>query len=86
MEQIFELTPTADKENIPFTLEQAGEIVKDLLTSPEKKLTVEQWIQSNAQRGEEKLRNDCERLVGRFEDQGVRALRVLEGIVCVERP
>ena len=86
LEQIFENTPTADKENIPFTLEEAGERVKDLLTSPEKKLTVEQWIQSNAQRGEEKLRNDCERLVGKFEDQGVRALRVLEGIVCVERP
>ena len=86
LEQIFENTPTADKENIPFTLEEAGERVKDLLTSPEKKLTVEQWIQSNAQRGEEKLRNDCERLVGKFEDQGVRALRVLESIVCVERP
>ena len=85
LEQIFEMSPTADKENVPITLEEAGERVKDLLTSPEKKLTVEQWIQSNAQRGEEKLRNDCERLVGRFEDQGVRALRVLEGIVCVER-
>ena len=85
LEQIFETTPTADKENVRFTLEDAGERVKDLLTSPEKKLTVEQWIQSNAQRGEEKLRNDCERLVGKFEDQGVRALRVLEGIVCVDR-
>ena len=86
LEQIFETTPTTDKENMPFTLEEADERVKELLTSPEKKLTVEQWIQSNAQRGEEKLRNDCERLVGKFEDQGVRALRVLEGIVCVERP
>ena len=86
LEQIFEITPTVEKENIPFTLEEAGERVKEILTSPEKKLTVEQWIQSNAQRGEEKLRNDCERLVGKFEDQGVRALRVLEGIVCVERP
>ena len=85
LEQVFEITPSADKENMPFTLEEAGERVKDLLTSPEKKLTVEQWIQSNAQRGEEKLRNECERLVGKFEDQGVRALRVLEGIVCVER-
>ena len=86
LEHIFESTPTADKENIPFSLEEAGERVRDLLTSPEKKMTVEQWIQSNAQRGEEKLRNDCERLVGKFEDQGVRALRVLGGIVCVERP
>ena len=85
LEHIFEGTPTADKENSPFALEEAGGRVKSLLTSPEKKLSVEQWIQSNAQRGEEKLRNECERLVGKFEDQGVRALRVLEGIVCANR-
>ena len=86
LEHIFEGTPTADKENSPFRLGKAGEKVQSLLTSPEKKLTVEEWIQSNAQRGEEKLRNECERLVGKFEDQGVRALKVLEGIVCAERP
>ena len=85
LEHIFEGTPTADKENSPFALGEAGGRVKSLLTSPEKKLSVEQWIQSNAQRGEEKLRSECERLVGKFEDQGVRALRVLEGIVCAER-
>ncbi|CAD6588974.1 MAG: hypothetical protein ASARMPRED_003850 [Alectoria sarmentosa] len=85
MEHIFEGTPTADKENGPFAFGEAGKSAKILLTSPEKKLTVEQWIQSNAQRGEEKLRTECERLVGRFEDQGVRAMRVLEGIVCAER-
>ena len=83
VEHIFEATPVAGKEKSLSTL---GEGVKDLLTSSEKKLTVEQWIQFNAQRGEEKLRNECERLVGRFENQGVRALTVLEGIVCVERP
>ncbi len=86
MEHIFEGTPTADKENSPFAFGEAGKSMKSLLTSPEKKLTVEQWIQSNAQRGEERLRNECERLVGKFEDQGVRALRVLEGILCSERP
>ena len=85
MEHIFEGTPTADKENGPFAFGEAGGSARTLLTSPEKKLTVEQWIQSNAQRGEEKLRNECERLVGKFEDQGVRAMRVLEGIVCAER-
>lgn len=85
MEHIFEGTPTVGKENSPFAFEEAGKSAKSLLTSPEKKLTVEQWIQANAQRGEEKLRNECERLVGKFEDQGVRALRVLEGIVCAER-
>ena len=86
IEHILEGTPTADKENSPFASGGAGKRVKSLLASPEEKLTVEQWIQSNAQRGEEKLRNECERLVGKFEDQGVRALRVLEGIVCAERP
>lgn len=85
MEHIFERTPTADKENSPFAFGAAGKSIKSLLASPEKKLTVEQWIQSNAQKGERKLRNECERLVGKFEDQGVRALRVLEGIVCAER-
>lgn len=85
LEHIFEGTPTADKENSPFTFGEAGRNAEMLLTSPEKKLTVEQWVQFNAQRGEEKLRNECERLVGKFEHQGVRALRVLEGIVCAER-
>lgn len=84
LEQIFQGTPTADKENDPSAFGQLGKEGKNALTSPEKKLTVEQWIQFNAQRGEEKLRNECERLVGKFEDQGVRALRVLEGIACAE--
>ena len=86
VEHIFEGTPAAEKENDPFTTGKADQRLKSLLTSPEKKMTVEQWIQSNAQRGEEKLRGECERLVGKFEDQGVRALRVLEGIVCADRP
>lgn len=85
MEDIFGDSSTANKENSPFAFGQAGKKVQSLLTSPEKKFTVEQWIQANAQRGEEQLRNECERLVGKFEDQGVRALRVLEGIVCAER-
>lgn len=78
IDQVFNGTPDAEKENQPFA------IGANLLTSPEKKLTVEEWIKFKAQRGEERLRNDCERLVGRFEDQGVRALRTLEGIICVD--
>ena len=85
IERIFESTPAADKENSRFDFGMVGKGGKSLLASPERKLTVEQWIQSNAQKGEEKLRNECERLVGKFEEQGVRALRVLEGIVCSER-
>ena len=56
--------------------------MKDCLSSPEKKMTVEEWIQFNAENGEEDLRNECERLVGRFEGEGNRALRALEGVIC----
>ncbi len=58
--------------------------VTEALTSPEKKLTVEEWIRFNAQRSEDHLRDECERLVGRFEGEGVRALKTLEGILCAE--
>ena len=53
------------------------------LTSPEKKMSVEQWIMFNAQKAEERLKGECERLIGTFEGEGVRALRALEGIDCV---
>lgn len=79
-EKIFK-SPSADKENIP---EYTVDGFKQGLSSPEKKLTVEEWIRWNAKRGEEKLRADCERLMGRFEGEGVRALKTLEGIVCTE--
>lgn len=74
----------ADKENNPFTLKLAtnGEMVS--LTSPEKKLSLEEWIQFNAQKGEEQLRSECERVVGKFEGEGVRALKTLEGITCID--
>ena len=78
IDQILRDTPDVEKENQPFANNAK------LLTSPEKKLSVEEWIKFNAQRGEEKLRNDCERLVGKFEDQGVRALKTLEGIICID--
>ncbi|KAI4228355.1 MAG: hypothetical protein L6R36_001714 [Xanthoria steineri] len=80
-EKLFMASPTAEKENVSQTINKNGEKV---LTSPEKRLTVEEWILSNAQRGEDKLRDECERLVGRFEGEGVRALKTLEGIVCTE--
>lgn len=53
------------------------------LTSPERKMTVEQWVRWNASRAEEKLRNECEGLVAAFEKEGVRAMGVLEGIECL---
>jgi hypothetical protein len=64
--------------------EQGKENVFDALggdlTSPEKKMTVEEWINWNARKAEEELRAESERVVGVFEKEGGRALRVLEGI------
>lgn len=66
-------------------LSEAGQKVKNGdLTSPEKKMTVQEWIHYNAEMAEEKLRGDCERMVGAFEREGGRAMRVLEGVECVE--
>ncbi|CAI6322877.1 unnamed protein product [Periconia digitata] len=69
-----------DKENMnmtdaPPTLVQA---VKARMTSPEKKMTIEEWVLYNAKRGEEKLRIECERQISAFEAQGHRALAVLD--------
>ena len=84
LEQIFQGTPAPDKENNPFAFGNSKVGAQNPLTSPEKELSVEQWIHSNARTGEEKLRNECERLVGKFESEGMRALKALEGIVCAE--
>lgn len=54
------------------------------LTSLEKKMTVEEWVKYNAEMAEEKLRRECERMVGLFEREGMRALVALEGVECVE--
>lgn len=84
LEQIFQGTPAPDKENNPIVFGNPKLGAHNALTSPEKKLSVEQWIHSNAQAGEENLRNECERMVGKFESEGMRALKALEGIVCAE--
>lgn len=72
------------KENHPFALKPLTEGEMVVLTSPEKSLSVEEWIQFNAQRGEKHLRSECERVIGKFEGEGVRALKTLEGITCVD--
>lgn len=54
------------------------------LTSPEKNMTVEDWIKWNAVVAEERLREECERMVGAFEMAGGRAMGAVEGIVVVE--
>ncbi|KAE8391083.1 hypothetical protein BDV23DRAFT_74894 [Aspergillus alliaceus] len=76
------LTGASDKENTD--LSSALHNVKRDLTSSEKRMTVEEWIKWQAKNGEEKLRQECERLVGKFEREGARAMRVLEGIECID--
>ncbi|KAI4200348.1 MAG: hypothetical protein LQ350_003996 [Teloschistes chrysophthalmus] len=80
-QNIFMASPASEKEN---AIDATIKDTETQITSPEKKLTVEEWMTWRAERGEEKLRKDCERLVGRFENEGVRALKSLEGIVCAE--
>ncbi|KAL4815632.1 hypothetical protein BDW67DRAFT_65187 [Aspergillus spinulosporus] len=72
----------SDKENVD--LQGALNNLKGELTSPEKKMTVEEWILWNAKNGEERLKRECERLVGQFEREGARAMRALEGIECID--
>lgn len=72
----------SDKENTD--LQSALGNLKGKLATPEKKMTVEEWIMWNAKNGEERLKRECERLVGQFEKEGARAMRVLEGIECVD--
>ncbi|KIX99751.1 uncharacterized protein Z520_04387 [Fonsecaea multimorphosa CBS 102226] len=53
------------------------------LSTDEKNMTVQEWIEFIAKQTEEGLRAETERVVGVFEREGERAMRVLEGIVCV---
>ena len=66
-------TPAVNKENLDS---------KNLVSVEEKKMSLEEWINWNAKKNEEKLKADCERMVGKFESEGVRALKTLEGLVC----
>ena len=72
----------SDKENASANGPLNG--IKGELTSPEKRMTVEEWILWNAKNGEDRLKRECERLVGHFESEGSRAMRVLEGIECID--
>ena len=62
----------------------ADEIDHKRLSSPEKRMTVDEWISWNAKNGEDKLKQECERLVSQFEREGGRALRCLQGIECID--
>ncbi|KAJ5091429.1 hypothetical protein NUU61_006299 [Penicillium alfredii] len=72
----------SDKENADLSGMFKG--FQGSLTSPEKKMTVEEWITWNAKNGEERLKRECERLVSQFEKEGGRAMRRLEAIDCMD--
>ena len=75
MDMIF--SPGGEKENGVAKLLRRGSD----LTSPEKRMTVEEWIYHNAGLAEQKLKHECEAMVSKFESEGSRAMRVLEGLV-----
>lgn len=51
------------------------------LTTPERNMSVEEWVYYNASQAEQKLKLECETMVMAFEREGTRALRALEGLV-----
>lgn len=72
-----------DKENATAgTLEAFSNLTKGaVLTSPERRMTVEEWILYNAGLAERRLRMECEAVVSAFEREGGRAMRALEGVI-----
>ncbi|KAK0702075.1 hypothetical protein B0T26DRAFT_540269 [Lasiosphaeria miniovina] len=77
LELVFSPTKMSEKENgVDRLLRKGGE-----LTSPEKRMTVEEWIYHNAGQAEQKLKHECEAMVTMFEREGTRAMHTLEGLV-----
>lgn len=71
-----------DQENMDIdmgdTAENISKAVLTSLTSPEKRMTIEEFVLHNAKRGEDKLRKECERQIAAFEAEGRRALAALD--------
>ncbi|EGD99269.1 hypothetical protein TESG_06538 [Trichophyton tonsurans CBS 112818] len=76
------LPDPTEKEGV--SLAEVLHAAKDGITSPEKRMNIEEWIFWNAEKGEEELRNECERVVGIFEREGGRAMQALNGIECID--
>ncbi|KAG9773568.1 hypothetical protein ABEF93_005808 [Exophiala dermatitidis] len=53
------------------------------LSEQEKSMTVQEWIEYIAEQAEAGLRSEAERVVGIFEQEGQRAMGVLESIACI---
>ncbi|RAL66640.1 hypothetical protein DID88_006327 [Monilinia fructigena] len=54
-----------------------------ILSKTESQMSVEQWIYHTAEVAQEKLREECERMVASFEAEGLKALACLESIEAV---
>ncbi|KAK7750857.1 hypothetical protein SLS62_007256 [Diatrype stigma] len=88
LEMVFDNLDRENKEN-PAALTASrylngdgnGKGNADPLTSPEKRMTVEEWVHHNASQAEQKLRLECEATVSAFEREGTRAMMALEGLV-----
>ncbi len=78
VEMIFAPSPDKENRNIFAGVHQME------LASPEKAMSVEEWIKSQATGAEEKLKAEAQRVVSIFEREGGRALGVLEGIDVLE--
>ncbi|KAF2864288.1 BIR-domain-containing protein [Piedraia hortae CBS 480.64] len=64
----------------PATLARRIAAETGTLSTPEKSLTVEQWIYYRAEQGEQAFRRRCEEAVVAFEREGVKALECLRGV------
>lgn len=73
----------ASPQPTPGTLASRLAGAADALTSPERALTLEEWVRWRAEKAEQELRWKCEKMVGVFESEGVRALGCLGGIEAV---
>ena len=78
IEMIFTACTPAQAEN-----ETLFGLTGSQLSSPEKSMTVHEWIEFIALKAEESLRSEGERVVNIFEQEGQRAMGVLEGVTCV---
>ncbi|OBT66275.1 hypothetical protein VE03_04358 [Pseudogymnoascus sp. 23342-1-I1] len=88
LDEVFGCLRSAEREKENFVVGGArgglGGLGKGELTEEERGMTVEEWVGWNAGVAEERLRRECERMVGCFEREGGRAMRALEGVEVVE--
>lgn len=57
-----------------------GDVIAQL-SAEERQMSIEAWIIHHATKAEDRLRGECERLIGVFEENGAKAVRSLEGVV-----